>query len=160
MHNILIEAEMPIPEKLSTLIEETVTVVLAEEKVPFPCEINVLLTNDEEIEGINLEMRDVDRPTDVLSFPMFDCTPGVPPSDEDFLDPEGLLPLGDIVLSLERIQAQGEEYGHGFYQEARYLLIHSVLHLLGYDHMDEGREKKQMRDREKAILQVIQHKGE
>ena len=116
----------------------------------FPCEVDVLFTDDEGIHAINLEQRGVDRPTDVLSFPMFQLTPGAPPTLDDVeADPgTGLVPLGDMVLSLERAEAQGAEYGHGAEREAAYLAVHSVLHLLGYDHLDEGPMKAQMRERE------------
>ena len=98
----------------------------------------------------------MDKPTDVLSFPMFELTPGVVPTMQDVeADPEtGLVPLGDMVLSVERAQAQGEEYGHGE-RELAYLAVHSILHLLGYDHLDEGPMKAQMRAREEAILSKL-----
>ena len=138
----------------SALLQEVITAALAAEGVALPCEINVLLTDDEGIHQVNLDMRGVDRPTDVLSFPMFNLTPGLPPTLEDVeADPgTGLVPLGDMVLSLERAEAQGAEYGHGPEREAAYLAVHSVLHLLGYDHLDEGPMKVQMRAREEAIL--------
>ena len=121
-----------------------------------PCEVNVLLTDDGGIHQINLEMRDVDRATDVLSFPMFEFTPGQPPTEEtaaDLLDfATGLLPLGDMAISVEHVTAQAREYGHTARRELAYLVTHSVLHLLGYDHLDEGPQKQQMRAREEAIL--------
>ena len=128
---------------------------LAAEGVDLPCEINVLLTDDEGIHQINLEQRQVDRPTDVLSFPMFDLQPGEHPTQEDADPGDNLVPLGDMVISLERAKAQGEEYGHGTRREVAYLAVHSVLHLLGYDHMDEGPMKAQMRAREEAILEQL-----
>ena len=122
-----------------------------------PCEINVLVTDDAGIRAINRDYRDVDRATDVLSFPMFEFEPGELPEDlEFFLDPEtGLLPLGDMTISLERARAQAEEFGHSAAREVGYLTVHSVLHLLGYDHVDEGPMKQQMRGREEAILSAI-----
>ena len=91
----------------------------------FPCEVDVLFTDDAGIQAINREQRDVDRPTDVLSFPMFDLTAGTPPTLDDVeVDPgTGLVPLGDMVLSLERAQAQGAEYGHGPERETAYLSV-------------------------------------
>ena len=84
---------------------------------------------------------------------MFDLTPGQPPEDEEDLDPEtGLCPLGDMCISLERAAAQAREFGHSLEREVSYLAVHSVLHLLGYDHLDEGPMKRQMREREEAIL--------
>ena len=120
-----------------------------------PCEVDVLFTDDVGIHAINLEQREVDRPTDVLSFPMFDLQPGENPTEEDADPGTGLVPLGDMVLSLERAKAQGEEFGHGTRREVAYLAVHSVLHLLGYDHMDEGPMKAQMREREEAILRRL-----
>lgn len=156
-HEILLESELeqafPYEELLKTCIETALT----EEGVDVPCEVDVLITNDEGIYQINLEQREVDRPTDVLSFPMFYFRPGKPPKGDALdVDPEtGLLPLGDMVISYERAQAQAEEYGHSVQRELGYLAVHSVLHLLGYDHMDEGEEKRQMREREEAIMSVL-----
>lgn len=100
----------------------------------------------------NLETRGVDRPTDVLSFPMFELSPGEKPRAE-WADPDtGKVFLGDMVISLERANEQAEEYGHSLERELCYLTVHSVLHLLGYDHLDEGPMKRQMREREEKIL--------
>ena len=155
-HEISISAEVEGADSQATcaLIRSTIATALAQEGVEVPCEIDVLLTDDAGIHAINLEMRGVDRPTDVLSFPMFDLTAGTPPTLDDVeVDPgTGLVPLGDMVLSLERAQAQGAEYGHGPERETAYLAVHSVLHLLGYDHLDEGPQKARMRAREEAIL--------
>ena len=106
----------------------------------FPCEVDVLLTDDAHIHTINREMRQVDRPTDVLSFPEFDLTPGELPGPEDADPGTGLVPLGDMVISMEHVAAQAREYGHAKRRELSYLVVHSVLHLLGYDHLDEGPE--------------------
>ena len=141
------------------LIRKTIRTALQVEGVDLPCEIDVLLTNDEGIHQINLDMRQVDRPTDVLSFPEFEVTPGEPPQrdcDQELCDPAtGLLPLGDMVLSMERVKAQAEEYGHSRRRELAYLVTHSVLHLLGYDHLDEGPMKRQMRAREEVIMEAL-----
>ena len=136
------------------LIRKCIRTALAAEGVTLPCEVDVLLTDDGGIHRINLDMRQVDAPTDVLSFPMFELTPGVPPTQEEAeLDPAtGLFPLGDMVISMERVKAQALEYGHSRRRELAYLVVHSVLHLLGYDHMDDGPAKAQMRRREEAIL--------
>lgn len=122
-----------------------------------PCEINVLVTNDEGIRVINRTSRNIDKATDVLSFPMFELEAGNPPADwEDYQDPEtGRVPLGDMCISLERAQQQADEFGHSLRREVGYLTIHSILHLLGYDHLDEGVQKKQMREREEAIAAAI-----
>ena len=156
-HSIIIESELE--EDTGTweaLLSRVIPAALEAEGVTVPCEVDVLLTDDEGIHQINLEQREVDRPTDVLSFPMFEFTPGEPPTDDADADPEtGLVPLGDMVISLERARAQGEEYGHGTEREVAYLAVHSVLHLLGYDHLDEGPMKAQMREREEAILAAL-----
>ena len=151
-HNILFETEVDCPADTQELLTKTIVAALDAEGVEIPCELNVLLTDDAGIHQINLEMREVDRPTDVLSFPMFDLTPGEHPTEEDADPDTDLVPLGDMCLSLERAQAQAQEYGHSVQRELCYLTVHSVLHLLGYDHMDEGPMKAQMREREEAIL--------
>ena len=119
-------------------LRRAIRTALAAEGVDFPCEVDVRLTNDETIRQINLDMREVDRPTDVLSFPAFDLTPGELPGPEDADPGTGLVPLGDMVISMERVAAQAKEYGHSNRRELAYLTVHSVLHLLGYDHLDEG----------------------
>ena len=142
---------------VSNIIKKCIRATLDAEGVTTDCEINVLVTNDKGIHAINKASRDIDRPTDVLSFPMFQLEPGCPPEDwEDYLDPEsGLCPLGDMCISLERATAQAQEFGHSVKREVGYLTIHSMLHLLGYDHLDEGPMKKQMRQREEAIAATI-----
>ncbi len=137
-------------------VKKCIWTALRAQKVRIPCEINVLLTDDEGIHEINKAMRDVDKPTDVLSFPMFDLTAGIPPAGEEYIDEEtGLCPLGDMAISMERVYAQAEELGHSRARELGYLTVHSVLHLLGYDHLDEGEQKAQMREREEAIMAVV-----
>ena len=153
-HEILIDAEVDGAEPYASLLRRVIPAVLEAEGVTAPCEVDVLFTDDAGIHAINLEQRGVDRPTDVLSFPMFELIPGQPPTGEpEQVDPEtGLIPLGDMVISLERAVTQGTEYGHGTQREVAYLAVHSALHLLGYDHMDEGPQKAQMRAREEEIL--------
>ena len=154
-HVINLESEVAGGEERLELLLRVITAALDAEGVDVPCEVNVLITSDEEIHAINLEQRDVDRPTDVLSFPMFELAPGDKP-EADWADPDtGLVPLGDMVISLERCAAQAEEFGHSLERELSYLAVHSVLHLLGYDHMDEGPMKAQMRAREEAILETL-----
>lgn len=139
------------------IVKKCILSALAAEGVTFPCEINVLITDDKGIHEINKVTRDVDQPTDVLSFPMFQLEAGVLPENmSEYCDPEtGLVPLGDMVISLERAVSQAKEYGHSVRREIGYLTIHSVLHLLGYDHLDEGEEKQKMRAREEAIASGI-----
>ena len=154
-HQIIFEAEVDVPQGLEERLTAVITAALTAERVDVPCEVNVLVTDDAAIHAINLDMRGVDRPTDVLSFPMFELTPGEKPGEEDADPATGLVPLGDMVLSLERAQAQAAEFGHSVEREICYLAVHSVLHLLGYDHMDEGPMKAQMRGREEAILTAL-----
>lgn len=151
-HQIIFDAEVDVPEGLEEQLRTVITAALTAEQVGVPCEVNVLVTDDAAIHEINLDMRNVDRPTDVLSFPMFELAPGEKPDVEDADPDTGLVPLGDMVLSLERAKAQAEEFGHSVEREVSYLAVHSVLHLLGYDHMDEDEMKAQMRGREEAIL--------
>ena len=142
---------------ISMIINKCVEATLAAEGIEIPCEINVLVTNDRGIHAINKASRNIDRPTDVLSFPMFQLEAGNPPEDwEEYLDFEtGMCPLGDMCISLERAIAQAKEFGHSVKREVGYLTIHSILHLLGYDHLDEGEQKAQMRAREEAIAAGI-----
>ena len=142
---------------VSSIICKCVEAALKAEGIDVPCEINVLVTNDKGIHAINLASRNIDKPTDVLSFPMFQLEPGNPPEDWNaYLDPEtGMCPLGDMCISLQRAAAQAKEFGHSVKREVGYLTIHSMLHLLGYDHLDEGEQKKQMRAREEAIASTI-----
>ena len=142
---------------VTMIIRKCVEATLDAENVAVPCEINVLITNDRGIRAINNASRNIDKATDVLSFPMFQLEAGNPPTDsEEFLDIEtGLCPLGDMCISLERATAQAKEFGHSVKREVGYLTIHSMLHLLGYDHLDEGEQKKQMRAREEAIASTI-----
>lgn len=152
-HYIPVTADVPgVDEKKCALIRKAIRTALASEGVDFPCEVDVSVTGDKGIRQINLDMRQVDRPTDVLSFPAFDLKPGELPGEEDADPATGLVPLGDMVISLERVQAQAKEYGHSSRRELAYLVVHSVLHLLGYDHLDEGPQKEKMRGREDAIM--------
>ena len=142
---------------VTKVIQECIQATLSAENISIPCEINVLVTNDKGIRAINKGSRNIDKATDVLSFPMFQLEAGNPPSDwSEYLDPEsGLCPLGDMAISLERAVAQAKEFGHSVRREVGYLTIHSMLHLLGYDHLDDGEQKAQMRSREEAIAAAI-----
>ena len=153
-HYIPVTADIPgaASESNCAFIRKVIRTALAAEGVDFPCEVDVLLTNDSGIHAINREMRQVDASTDVLSFPEFDLTPGELPGAEDADPGTGLVPLGDMVISMEHVAAQAREYGHSNRRELSYLVVHSVLHLLGYDHLDEGPQKARMREREEAIL--------
>ena len=155
-HEILFSSDLEEDTfKWEELLQEVIPTALSAEGVDLPCEINVLLTDDAGIHAINLEQRGVDAPTDVLSFPMFDLKPGDKPSKADADPATHLIPLGAMVLNLARVRSQGEEYGHGPRRECAYLAVHSILHLLGYDHMDDGPMKAQMRAREEIILNKV-----
>ncbi len=155
--NLVFEGNLFQKILIKSIIRTCINETLMAEGIAVPCEINVLVTNDEGIQTINKASRNIDKPTDVLSFPMFNLTAGAPPQDwGEYIDPgTGLCPLGDMCISLERAVAQAKEYGHSTKREVGYLTIHSMLHLLGYDHMDEGEQKRQMRSREEAIAAQI-----
>lgn len=159
MNRINIQYDYPTWRRIATssVIRQCIDAVLKAEGVQVPCEINVVITNDDGIQQINHAMRSIDQPTDVLSFPMFEMTAGQLPEDwEPYLDPDTeRCPLGDMALSLERAIKQAETFGHSARREVGYLTIHSMLHLLGYDHLDEGEQKAQMRAREEAIAATI-----
>lgn len=153
---VFISGDTGFPAWAMLLVRRSIRTALAAEGVRIPCEVSVLFTDDAGIQAINREQRNIDSPTDVLSFPAFDFTPGSFRPQDGETDPEtGRMPLGDMALNLDRIRSQGEEYGHGPKRETAYLTVHSVLHLLGYDHLDEGPKKKQMRQREEEIMRLI-----
>ena len=133
------------------LIKTVVETVLKEEKVIQDLEVYITLTHNDNIKKINAEHRNIDKPTDVLSFPMFerDEIPGLKEKNEQV---EKM--LGDIIVSVEKVREQAEEYGHSFERELAYLVTHGMLHLLGYDHMIEE-EKVIMRKREEEILAIL-----
>ncbi len=140
--------KLPKEEKL---IKKVIETVLKEEKIIRDLEIYVTLTNNNQIHKINLEQRNVDRPTDVLSFPMFEREEIHLLKEKNEEEPDI---LGDIIISIEKVKEQAEEYGHSFERELAYLTTHGMLHLLGYDHMIEE-EKEQMRKREEEILEKL-----
>lgn len=144
------------PEPVArTVIEEA----LEYEGCPFEAEVNLLLTTDEEIHAMNREFRQIDAPTDVLSFPMLEYQV---PGDfsgfeeaEDAFNPEsGELLLGDIVISKDKVLRQAEEYGHSPKREFAFLIAHSMLHLFGYDHMEED-EHLVMEQKQREILEHV-----
>lgn len=155
--NISFDGPRLLSVPVTQIIRKCIVATLQTEGVPVPCEINVLITDDKGIHAINKASRNVDRPTDVLSFPMFNLVPGKLPEDwSEYIDPgTGLCPLGDMAISLERARAQAAEFGHSVRREVGYLTIHSMLHLLGFDHMDEGPEKALMRKHEEAVIAAI-----
>ena len=138
-------------------IRRCITQALRCLEVNAPCEINVLVTNNEGIRLINKAAREIDQPTDVLSFPAFSFEPGVLPEDwSRYQDPEtGMVALGDMCISLERAIEQGNEFGHGIKREIGYLVVHSVLHLLGYDHETSPLDEAIMMEKQEAILETL-----
>lgn len=129
-------------------------------RCPYESEIDLLLTHDEEIHEMNREHRGIDRPTDVLSFPMLEFTipgdfSGIDEEAEDIFNPEsGELMLGDIVISADRVLAQADEYGHSPRREYAFLIAHSILHLCGYDHIEED-ERAVMEEKQREIMEKI-----
>ena len=135
-----------VPSGLRILIRRACTAVLEYEHFDGPAEISVTFVDNARIHELNLQYRQKDAPTDVLSFPMSDN--GQYDIDED----NGCKILGDIVISMERAMEQGELYGHSLQREVAYLTVHSMLHLLGYDHEASGLEAVRMREKEEAVL--------
>lgn len=143
-------------EKTGRVAVETALDILG---CPYEAEVSLLLTTNEEIHRMNLVFRDVDRPTDVLSFPMIDfAVPGNfdgLEEREDCFDPEtGELSLGDIVISKEKVLSQAEVYGHSVLREYAFLIVHSVLHLTGYDHMEPS-ERSVMEEQQRRIMEAL-----
>jgi len=139
--------------KEEDLIKKVVQQVLLFEEISPDVDVYVTLTNNTEIHQINKEYRNVDRPTDVLSFPMYDREEVNQLKLENGSDAIEKI-LGDIIVSVEKVREQAQEYGHSFERELAYLVTHGCLHLLGYDHMMEE-EKKVMREREEEILSLL-----
>ena len=136
--------------KLKRLVRLSVEATLAYEGYKNSCEVSVTFTDDEGIRKLNNSFRNIDSATDVLSFPLFDYEG----SDEPPVD-ELQNMLGDIVISLERATAQAEEYGHSFEREVAFLCVHSMLHLLGYDHVNSEDEELDMRRRQTAVMEML-----
>ncbi len=156
-HYIPITADVPgaSNDRSRALLRKVIKATLAQEGVDLPCEIDVLLTDDEGIHAINRDTRQVDKSTDVLSFPQLSLQPGDKPSKKDLEPGSGLVPLGDMVISMDHVAAQAKEFGHSKSRELAYLAVHSTLHLLGYDHMDDGPQKALMRSREETVLGAL-----
>lgn len=135
-----------VPQGMRLLIRRTCHAVLELEGFEEPCEVSVTFVDNAEIHRLNLEFRGIDRATDVLSFPT-----GDPGEYEENLD-TGRLVLGDVIISLERAMEQAEDFGHSIQREVAFLTAHSVLHLLGYDHVDGGLEEVRMREKEEQVM--------
>ncbi len=154
------EVEIPFDFDYKKVIQDVILQSLDYENCPYEAEVNVLLTGNDEIHEINLEQRQIDRPTDVLSFPMVDYyTPADFSHLEDggdiYFHPEtGELMLGDIIISVDKVLEQAEAYGHSQTRELAFLVAHSMLHLMGYDHMEEE-ERIDMERRQEEILNQL-----
>ncbi len=152
------ETDKELPISYEKIIDDIIPAALEYEGCPYEAEVSVLLTDNEGIRAINLENRGIDAPTDVLSFPMidFDVPSGfdrVEDDEEEYFDPDtGELVLGDIVISVEKVMEQAEAYGHSPERELAFLLAHSMLHLCGYDHVNDE-ERAVMEQRQEEILQ-------
>ncbi len=159
--NFEYEAADQIEFNYETLIKKVIEACLDYENCPYETEISILLTDDDRIREINREYREIDRPTDVLSFPgveyeipgSFD---GLEENIADWFHPEtGELLLGDIVISVDRARLQAQEYGHSLEREIAFLTAHSMFHLFGYDHMEEE-ERISMEEKQNAVLEKLE----
>lgn len=154
--------KVKVTEELKKIIMDVIEYTLKKEEVDIPCEVSVIFVDNENIKDINRENRNVDKVTDVLSFPMLEYVDHKV-FKEIYLNyrfPEydmndGNLVLGDIVISFEKCEEQSREFEHSFFREICYLIVHSMLHLLGYDHMEDN-DKKIMRRREENILEKFE----
>ncbi|MBR3594337.1 MAG: rRNA maturation RNase YbeY [Clostridia bacterium] len=143
------QRKIKVTEKLESLITNACDATLRNEGFAHDAEVNVTLVSDRKIKEYNSRFRGINKSTDVLSFPMGE-------NDEYDVNPEnGAYMLGDVVLSLEHAVAQAEEFGHSFEREAAYLTVHSMLHLLGYDHVNDEQERKIMRGREEQVMELL-----
>lgn len=151
------ETSKKLPFDVEDIVNKVIEKALEQEECPYEASVSVLLTDNEGIHAVNKEFRGIDRPTDVLSFPNVDYEApadfsGIEDFIEDYFDPEtGELCLGDIVISVDKVYEQAEEYGHAPLREFAFLVAHSILHLLGYDHM-EAEEAKVMEAKQEEIL--------
>lgn len=135
------------------ILRRAVEGALRSEHIDTPCAVEIYTTDDSGIHALNLERRGVDKPTDVLSFPMLELMPGEAPQPEPWeLDENGRVLLGEMVISLERAASQAEEYGHSIERELAFLAVHSTLHLLGYDHERGKADEKLQFGRQEEIL--------
>ena len=139
------------PELLS-LIQAVCQEVIKEEECDFDAQISLTLTDNENIKKINKEYRNIDAPTDVLSFPLLEFDENGQIIENEFEYDEGMIMLGDIVISLERAKEQAKDFGHSFRREVAFLTAHSMLHLLGYDHVDDKEGEELMCQKQEAVL--------
>ena len=153
------EGDLNLPLSCEELASKVILASLDYVDCPYDAEVNLLLTMNAEIHQMNLDFRQIDRPTEVLSFPMVNYEEAgnfdfLEEADEYFHPESGELMLGDIVISKEKVISQAEEYGHSVEREYAFLIAHSMLHLFGYDHVEEG-ERIEMEAKQKAILDKL-----
>lgn len=163
MTRIIIENEQDkigISEEIEETIKTVIDASLAYENCDFDAEVSVTIVDNDAIREINRDTRDIDRPTDVLSFPMLYFDENGDIIDSDFDMDGDVLVLGDIVISAERAKEQAEEFGHSFRREIAFLTVHSMLHLLGYDHVDDPVGEKNMFSKQEEILDKLGIKRE
>lgn len=155
------EVEVDFAFDYKQIAEKVVNYCIEREKFPYEAEVNLTLTDNEGIHIINKEYREIDRPTDVLSFPMLSYdAPGdfsflMEENEDDFNPDTGEAMLGDIIISVDKVKEQAKEYGHSELREFAFLITHSMLHLFGYDHM-EPEEAEVMERRQREILEELQ----
>ena len=143
------QEKLPLTYKMKMLVREAIEATLDFEDFRNVCEVSVTFTDNEGIHALNNQYRGIDAPTDVLSFPLVEYeSTEEPPVDEATM-------LGDIVISLERAEEQAEEFGHSFEREVAFLTVHSMLHLLGYDHVNSEAEDEEMRARQRDIMKTL-----
>ena len=142
--------KIEVTHKLHALVEKAVAETLKKEEIDFDCALSLTYTDNDRIRELNREYRNKDAATDVLSFPMFD-----PDTEEIYALDGTAAELGDIVISLERAKEQAEEFGHSFEREAAFLCVHSVLHLLGYDHERSEEEDELMREKQRNVMSAL-----
>lgn len=153
--------KIKITDDIKSLLQKVCDETLKYEECDFDAQISITFTDNDGIQKINAEFRNIDRPTDVLSFPMLEFDGDGQIIDNEFeYDEDGRIMLGDIVISLEKAKSQAEEYGHSFEREIAFLCTHSMLHLLGYDHVNSEDEEKIMFSKQEEILNRLNIKRE
>lgn len=149
------QSKIKVTEKIKLFINETIEKCIQYEKFRTDIEVSVVLVDNSEIKKINKEFRNIDKETDVISFPMLDFLGGSVINNSGDIDiDENLILLGDVVISLEKVESQAKEYGNTFERELAFLLTHGVFHLLGYDHSDKNQEIV-MRSKQEAVLELL-----
>lgn len=142
-------------DQLQKVIEDVIKATLEHEECDFDAQVSVSIVTNDQIQEINKEHRDIDKPTDVLSFPMLEFDEDGYAIDSDFDMDGDLVMLGDIVISIERAIEQAGEYGHSLKREMAFLTVHSMLHLLGYDHVDYEEGEKLMNQKQEDVLNKL-----